>query len=205
MFRLLLLCLLVGRKGKVMPNDFYSGSTTVVPVLHKGEGEVHNVQVPTDLNIGDLHSALLDSNYHVPVSNAQPTKEGSLEYDPTFQLAAKEAWKNSGEGRTERESGFAIDKNGIPNQMQYHDRNPGDRSGTLAIRTPANSIATLHTHPDVESDQPSDEDRQAAVKSGKFMYVVSRRGLFLVDGHNNGKVTQVFDNTDFLKDKKKGK
>ncbi len=74
MSALLFLCLLLtGGKGKVMPNDFYSGSTTVVPVLHKGEGVVHNIEVPADLPLADLHQSLLDSGYH------GPTEEGAEE------------------------------------------------------------------------------------------------------------------------------
>ena len=197
MSTLLFLCLLLtGGKGKVMPNDFYNGSTTVVPVLHKGEGVVHNIEVPTDLPVADLHQSLLDSGYHG--TDAAPTEAGAEENTSKFREAAKQSWANAASGTLRKEAGFIDYKN----RLQEPDQTEPSRNNELEQRVPKSAFATVHTHSNERQPDPSDADIQVAKKIGKPVYVISREGLYMVRP-SDGKVMQVFQGTDWMSEKKK--
>jgi hypothetical protein len=62
-------------------------------VYHAGTDEVHDIEVPTNTPLADLHSALLDANYH-----DGPTEEGAEENTEKFRDAARDSWQASGSG-----------------------------------------------------------------------------------------------------------
>jgi hypothetical protein len=201
---LFLIFILGGVAAMGNENKFDSGVGHVILPVRVGD-ETHSIAVPPDTDLGDLHSALLDHMGINPseLPQKQPTKEGSLEYSEPFRQAAAKTWEAAGNGRMSREAGFALDKDWNAGPIQSHDRSAGDKNGSLAIKVEPDSMGTLHTHEDIGNDQPSETDIQAAKKSKTQMYVVSRTGLWSVDGRNGGKVTQVFSNPNWLNPKKK--
>jgi hypothetical protein len=186
----------------------------IVPVLHSGSGEVHDISVPHDTPLSELHDALLDKGYHsdwVPYQGASvdsqghpkqgPTKEGSVEYDPKFKETASKVWETAERGKSSTESGTYLEAN--------LDRGPiatSNEDGKMSLVTPKDAPYTMHTHPDHFKDgsaggQPSGKDIETAKKLGKYVYVVSRSGLSYVGPH--GEQGVVYTNPKQFEDKKK--
>jgi hypothetical protein len=84
-----------------MANDYSGANHVVLPVLHLNSGEIHNIAVPADLKLPEVHEAL--SDYIHPV---EPTKEGSIEYSKPFKDAAKAAWGSVASGLVPKETGY---------------------------------------------------------------------------------------------------
>jgi hypothetical protein len=95
-----------------MAENKYDSGTAVVPVYHAGSDEVHNVEVPANTPLADLHSALTDAGYH-----DGPTEEGALENTSDFRKAARDAWMSVGLGQKQAESAFTVDSNGKTNSI----------------------------------------------------------------------------------------
>jgi hypothetical protein len=174
-FAFLLLLLLFPKIGaNKMPNDFYSGATTVLPVIHKreGEGVVHNIEVPTDLPVADLLQGLLDSGYHG--TGEAPTEAGAGENTERFRAAAKQSRANAASGSLRKEAGFIDYKN----RLQERDQTEPSRNNELEQRVPKSAFATVHTHSNERQPDPSDANIQVAKKIGKPLNVISRSGLF---------------------------
>jgi len=120
-----------------------------IPVRHPNR-EVHNVAVPTDTNLDDLHSALGDAGYEHPPAIAgqtpQPTAEGSIEHSEAFKKAARDAWSSVGYGDLPQESGFVVDKSGTPGPMvQRKEIGSKETAGSTTFHIPpGGAFATLH-------------------------------------------------------------
>jgi hypothetical protein len=179
----------------------YDSGHVVIPVVHPSEG-IHNVSVPEDMSLSDLHSALL-TDYALPAFEAQekqPRKEDSLEYSEDFRKAAQDAWDAAGSGMQPIEAGLAINNYGKAGRITTH-KHRGEKDPEVSIETYPNTMATLHTHTNYSSANPSQKDIAAAKKAHQTLYLVSKTGLHCVDP--SGKVTTVFDNLDFMQKNKK--
>jgi hypothetical protein len=188
-------------------NRFDSGiGHVVLPVQHPN-GEVHNIAVPPDTDLGDFHAALSEYE-HQPMPVQQPTAEGSIEHSEAFKKAARDAWSNVGYGDLPQESGFLVDKNGTPGKMvQGAEIGSQATTGSTTFQIPPGGVfATLHTHPRETMNkkwiqQPSQPDVDVAKNSRQNVYVVTSSGLWLAEP--NGQVSQVFKNNDWMKAKKR--
>jgi hypothetical protein len=187
--------------GVVMANETenkFDSSTghVVVPVLHPN-GETHNISVPADTSLDDLHSALLETYTHPAIESQikQPTKEGVLEYSDAFRKAAKDAVSAS-RGFMGNEAGFASNAQGTPGKIQQDLGGGSDTAHHVRIVAPSDAQYTFHTHPSrTGGDEPSPEDKQNAKNLHRTIYVASQAGLFGVDP--SGQVTHVFENSDW--------
>jgi hypothetical protein len=161
-------------------NKFDSGTPhAVLPILHPETGEIHNIAVPSDTDLSELHSALSDAGYEHPALDLhqQPTKEGSLEYSDAFRKAAKDA-VGASRNFTGNESGFAVDVNGQPGKTQTSIGAGSQNSHHLAIAAPSNAEAALHTHPmRTGADEPSADDIKIAKNMHQF--TLPRRADYL--------------------------
>jgi hypothetical protein len=179
-----------------MPNeDFFKGSNAVVvPVLHAGSGEIHNVEVPIDTPVPQFHDALINAGY------GHPKKEDALEYSKSFRDAAAKAWTKAGAGTGLGEAGTYFDRQGNPGPFTEHRREPGSEHAELAIpNVPRNALAVLHTHPNDSKDSPSEADSNESKALKMQGYVVSKTGLWHTDV--DGKVTHVFSKPDWMTSK----
>jgi hypothetical protein len=114
-----------------MANETYDSGHVVIPVLHP-DGGVHNIAVPTDTPIADLHDALTD--YYLPdlAKPSQPTADGAVENSPAFKQRAQQAWDAAVRGvRPDVESGFEVGRTGnagpIQTQITPRGSTPQDR------------------------------------------------------------------------------
>jgi len=202
-------------------ND-YSGANrhVVVPVLHSGSGEVHNVAVPANTPIPEFHDALLDGGYHgegnvkppqwmpTPYFDPKvdfqtgkprvwgPTKEGVVENSPEFKSAAAAVWKAANEGRDSNEAGTYLD-----GKTERGPISISDQEGHMTLQVPKDAASTIHSHPNhfkgqQAGGQPSQQDIETAKKLGKSVYVVSKSGLQVVE--KDGKITSVYSNPDWM-------
>jgi hypothetical protein len=182
-----------------MPNKIDFGHA-IVPVLHHS-GEVHDIAVPEDTSLEDLHSSLIDSDYHLPIPAAQqPTAEGSIEHSPEFKNTAKDAWVMGELGRKSGEAGTYLDSKGNPGKLAWHDSPRGERA-SVKITEPADAMGSIHTHPNDRTDKPSTDDIEIAKRVHKTIFVVSRSGLWSVDP--GGAVSHVFQDPGWMDEKKK--
>lgn len=188
-----------------MPNDSYSGANTVVlPILHQGGGDsgsgeasIHNVEVEKDTPVADLHAALLQNDYHLPVSDEAPSESLAEENTEKFRNAARDAWMSVGPGTKRAEAGF-VDPG---NRLQYPNQDDPAYGTHLKQAIGKKDFAALHTHPNANGGQPSQQDIVDAKKVGKPYYVVSKEGLFMVRP-SDGAVVKVFDGTGWMREKK---
>jgi hypothetical protein len=180
-----------------MPENKFDSGHAILPVLHPDSGEVHNIAVPTDTSLSDLHSALAEDYAHPALASAkQPTAEGAIENSEDFRAAARKAWGGAGSGLLNNEGRVVINKQGAPTVL------PTSLGSGSSFQVPTDSFGTLHTHPDRKQQDPSDQDISTVKSSHKPMYIVSSRGLYMVRA-SDGKAMQIFQGTDWMKDKKK--
>ncbi len=208
---LLFVCLLTGAERRIMPEPneptFDSGHV-ILPVAHP-TGDVHNVAVPSDTDLADLHSALGDSGYHHDLSDIsqiapqkQPTAAGALENSDDFRNQSKAAWDavNKG-GNPFAESGFSVYGDGGASSLhtEVHPQTSGmPMQWKDKIAYGKDDFGIVHTHPNASSDKPSANDVEAAKKIKKPIYVTSRTGLWVATP--DGKVTQVFKSPTWMTD-----
>jgi len=184
-----------------MPENKFDSGHIIVPIVHPETGEVHNIAVPEDTDLADLHSALADSGYAHPAldTQKQPTKEGALEYSDAFRKAAGNAVAAS-RNFTGNESGFAVDAKGQPRKTQTSIGSGIENAHHLRIAAPWNTMATLHTHPTrTGTEGPSADDIQNAKNLRRTVYVASSGGLYAIDP--GGSVSQVFKSPTWYSDK----
>jgi hypothetical protein len=194
---LLLLCLLLAGKGKPMPeNNFYSGAekTVTVPIYHAGDDNLHQIEVPANTPIDAFHDALLRGGYH----ENGPTDADAEENTEKFRDAARESWQASGSGTQRKEAGF-VDPG---SRLQYPNQDEPAYGTHLKQAVGKSAFAALHTHPNANGGQPSQQDIDDAKKVGKPYYVVSKEGLFMVRP-SDGAVVKVFDGTGWMSEKRK--
>lgn len=129
----------------------------------------------------------------------QPTREGSLEYQPDFRKAGAAAWKRVSYGNSNKtmtgspEAGFTINRDGTTGSVTSTTRDEGP--GGMEFGITPDTLATLHTHSDPYSRRPSAIDEQSARKLKTQIYTSTKDGLFLTGP--DGKTVQVFKRGDW--------
>lgn len=171
----------------------------IVPVLHPDSGEVHNIAVPEDTSLSELHTALGDAGYEHPgITTAEPgpTEEGTLEESPEFQKANQEIFDSMNHGKTKGENAAYLyaNKPATITGEQFNETAGGGRS--MHINVPDDAVALTHVHPDLGQPQLSPADIKVMRDHKIPVYAVSKAGLFSIDG--DGKTYQVFKGTDWL-------
>ena len=176
--------------------SFDSGRPHIVLNVAHPDSGVHSVAVDADTPMPDLVSALSDGGYLHDLPQSQPSADGVLEKSKPFIDAARDAWMRSGNGTKPAESGFVVGRTGGAMPLAAV---PGH---SLQIPNLPGSESSLHTHPSEPGldDKPSDADVKDAIKTHRTVFVLSKSGLMAVDPA--GKVTTVYDGTDFLNKKK---
>jgi hypothetical protein len=183
-----------------MPNKFDSG-TAIIPVAHPN-GELHDIEFPTDLPVSQLHDALSDSGYlHEPT---QPSADNALENDPAFKKAASEAYSrslanNNPNTRIAKEWGFSVGAHGEIGPMVAMDDDA--THGQLKINVRDDDIGAVHTHDFRHEATPSPRDIQSSREFKKTIYVASRAGLTAIAP--DGTTTKVYDYPEDIGNKKK--
>ena len=180
-------------------NSFDSGHV-VLPVAHPS-GETHNIAVPPDTDLGDLHAALTDAGYEHPAltgKTPQPTAAGAIENSKEFKDNAQKLWNEAQNGKDRGEVG-----NFVTSQGSYTSplKTPGREDGGGRITFPGkpeNSMAVIHTHPHVGGLSP--QDIQTAKDNHLVVYAIDADGLHAVGP--DGKVTQVYGLGDMLHEDK---
>jgi hypothetical protein len=172
----------------------------VIPVLHPDSGEVHNIAVPTDTDLGELHKSLSDAGYEHPgitTAEAGPTEEGTLEESPEFQKATRQIFDSMNHGKTKGENAFFMDKNKNAKITgeQFNETAAGGRSMHLDV--PTDTAYINHVHPDLGLPEPSPKDRETSQNFGVPVYAVSKHGLYMARP-SDGQVVKVFDGTDWM-------
>lgn len=191
-----------------MATNNYDSGHVVIPVVHP-EGDVHNIAVPADTDVRDLHSSLTNAGYSHPAIDTPergPSIDNILENTDAFRRQSAAAWKVVSQGMNSRaESGFNVNKDGEvgPLKTEVTPDMPGLPSVPRDKLTfYPSDLAVVHTHPNGSSiPGPSENDIKAAQKMHKTVYTVSRGGLYAIDPA--GKVTRVYSNSDWMDEKKK--
>ncbi len=186
-----------------MPNETkfeYGNPHVIIPIVHPDSGEVHNIAVPEDTDLGDLHSALSDAGYEHPgitTAESGPTEEGTLEESPEFQKATRQIFDSMNHGKTKGENAFFMDKNKNAKITgeQFNETAAGGRSMKLDV--PTDTAYINHVHPDLGTAEPSPKDRETSQNFGVPVYAVSKHGLYMARP-SDGQVVKVFDGTDWM-------
>jgi hypothetical protein len=183
------------------PTPTFDSGHVIVPVKTVS-GDLHNVAASPDVSLEDFHAALsADPQYLHELNSAQPTAAGALENSDDFRSQSKSAWDATSQGNSPNtESGFSVYSDGGASSL--HTETHAQGTGLASqwkdkISYGPSDFGIVHTHPRVSSDKPSQNDIEAAKKIGKPIYVTSRSGLFMVRP-SDGKVIQVFDNSDWM-------
>jgi hypothetical protein len=181
-------------------NPKYDSGHVIVPVLHPDSGEVHNIAVPEDTNLKDLHSALSDAGYeHSGITTAEtgPTEEGTIEESPEFQAATRKIFEGMNAGKKKGESAFYMrpDKSVTYEGEQFDDSSSGGKQ--LHINVPGDTKYINHVHPDIGLPEPSPKDRETSQNLRMPVYAVSKSGLYMVNPTDQ-KVTKVFSGTEWM-------
>jgi hypothetical protein len=195
-----------------MPNENenkFEPKPVVIPVYHSGDDAIHNIAVPAETPLPELHDALVTAGYHsgwAPYQGANvdsfgrpkagPTKQGVVENSEKFKAAARVIFDASGRGRNPNEAGTYVDAN--------LDRGPvavSNTEGKMSLTVPPDAKSTLHTHPShfngaTASPLPSGTDVDTAKKLKRSVYVVSPEGLSVVEG--DGKVTNIYNDSGWM-------
>jgi hypothetical protein len=129
------------------------------------------------------------------VTDKQPTESGAVENSYDFRSAAQQAWKASGSGTQNREAGFVTYKE----PLHMSDQVPANPGSEMEIRMPKNALGSAHTHAIDRQSDPSPADVEAAKKSGKWIWVVSRAGLYSISP--KGAVEHIYKSPSWATDK----
>jgi hypothetical protein len=183
-------------KSMANENRFDSGHV-VIPVLHSS-GDVHNIAVPEDTPLTDLHSALA-KDYSRPAiegQEKQPAAEGAVENSPLFRATSRKAWDSVTSGMDPTvEAGFDVDKNGRVGPIQTQRTSKGTIPNDT-VDVDSDSLGAVHTHPNGYIQGPSDKDIAAAKQARKTVWVVSAGGLYSVDP--GGSVSHIYKDPNWL-------
>jgi hypothetical protein len=181
-----------------MANEFDS-SHPVVPVRHPETGDIHNISVPPDTDLGDLHAALSDAGYtHNMSLNSQPTAAGAIENSPEFKKNATELWNSAGNGKFRGEAGnFVTQRGGYTKPVITPGTDEG--GGRIVFNKPSDAMGIVHTHPHGGGLSP--RDIQTAKDNHLTVYAIDLDGLHAVGP--DGKITEVYRSVGDLLDKKK--
>ena len=180
------------------PNRFDSGHA-LLPV-RAVNGDVHDVAIPDGTSLESVHSALSNDPKYLPDFSTKPTAAGAVENSAQFRRSASDAWNAvSKGGNAAAESGYSVEADGGTSNIhtEVHPQTSGIATAQHdKISYQPDDFGINHTHPSSSSDRPSSNDVEAAKKIKKNIWVTSRTGLWNVDP--NGKVTQVYDNSDWM-------
>jgi len=182
-----------------MPNDRFDSGHVVIPVRHPN-GETHNIAVPEDTSLSDLHDALVDSDYaHTGLApQQQPTAEGAIENSLEFKKNATELWNAAKNGQLRGEAGDFLTRRGSYTKPVV-TQDTSDGTGRITFDKPADTMAVVHTHPRTGGLSP--RDIQTAKDHKMVVYAIDTDGLHPVGP--DGKVTEVYRSAGDLMDKKK--
>ena len=117
-----------------------------------------------------------------------------MENSVSFRTMAQQAWDKTGRGLQKSEAGFPIMANGYAGDIQKAFNTNG--GGEIPMKVTPDTIAVVHTHPNMIQDQPSPGDIASAKKFGHPIYVVSRSGLWEAD--QNGNLTHVYSDPNWM-------
>lgn len=181
-----------------MPQDktFDSGKV-VIPVAHPS-GDIHQIEVPRDMSLADLHAAALDAGYAHQFPSPGPTREGVIENSPKFKAKAEEAFSKVGYGSpfSKAEAGFIV-RNGVYSPVKVQADPKGENGGEMSFETYPGDMV-VHTHSLPYQQSPSDNDKATAKKTP--VYTITQDGLWYSD--RNG-TTQVYKDPKWYKQNNK--
>jgi len=113
-----------------------------------------------------------------------------LVHSVAFRKAARNAWRATWNGTARYETGFSIDENGRPGELQSSEFAARDGLSHVRIISRSNALGTFHIHNNYGDPRPSELDINIAKTTHKMVYVGSRDGLYSVDP--DGNVRHVF-------------
>lgn len=108
------------------------------------------------------------------------TAAGAFENSPEFQQRAIAAWNAIQQGRKNAESGFMMFPDNVPGPIRVMP-NLENLDGHMSWQAPPDAMLLLHTHPNVDQDDPSSNDIASAKQWKRPVYVMSRSGLYMID------------------------
>jgi hypothetical protein len=117
-------------------------------------------------------------------------KMDELVHSVAFRKAARKAWRATWNGTARYETGFSIDENGRPGELQSSEFAFQGGLSHLRLVSKSNALGTFHIHNNYGDPKPSELDINIAKTTHKMVYVGSRDGLYSVDP--DGNVRQVF-------------
>ena len=124
-----------------MANETYDSGKghVVLPVLHPS-GDVHDIAVPEDTPIADLHSALAGEYSHpaIEAHEKQPTADGALENSDSFRKTAASLRMTARAGEGHGEASTYLDAQGNPGKVGWNPAGD-DTRGSAHVVTPANA------------------------------------------------------------------
>jgi hypothetical protein len=113
-----------------------------------------------------------------------------------FWKAARKAWRAIWNGTARYETGFSIDENGRPGELQSSEFATHDGLSHVRLISRFNATDTFHSHNNYGNPRPSELDIYIVKTTHKMVYVGSRDGLYSVDP--NGNVHHVFHTVNWL-------
>jgi proteasome lid subunit RPN8/RPN11 len=129
-------------------------------------------------------------------ANIEQKELDELEHSAAFRKAARNAWRATWNGTARYETGFSIDQNGRPGELQSSEFASYDRLSHVAIISKSNALGTFHIHNNYGDPRPSKLDINIAKTTRKIVYVGSRDGLYSVDP--NGNVRHLFSSPNWF-------
>src|ERR1700755_2414297 len=94
-----------------MSDPKFDSGHAIIPV-HTGDGNISNIAVPPDVDMNDLHAALLDHVSSLAPAGKQPTAAGALENQKSFKENAQKVWNTVENGKERAEAGNFINNDG---------------------------------------------------------------------------------------------
>ena len=128
--------------------------------------------------------------------NVTEGKIGELVYSVAFRKAARNAWRATWNGTSRYETGFSIDENGRPGELQSSEFASHDALSHVRLISRSNALGTFHIHNNYGNPRPSELDINIAKTTHKMVYVGSRDGLYSVDP--DGNVRHLFSDLDWF-------
>jgi hypothetical protein len=199
----------------------------VISVVHQPTGEVHNISIPPDTPVSDLHDALINSGYNADIekldselSNVRPPQWAPTPYSTgDFQTGkSRPGYGPSKEGVVENSPQFkeaakaiwkAANEGRNPNEAattidKNTERGPivvGDQEGHMSMVVPADATSQLHTHPNhFQGQQAGGQPSQTDIATAKKL----GKNVYVVSKSGlqmvdkYGKVTSIYNNSDWM-------
>src|SRR5262249_14244755 len=89
--------------------------------------------------------------------NATDSKVDALVYYVAFRKAARNAWRATSNGTARYETGFSIDENGRPGELQS-SKFASDGINHVRLISRSNALGTFHIHNNYAYPRPSELD-----------------------------------------------